>query len=83
MKVKTVKVSDKGQISIPADIRETIGIKKGDDLLVVQKGERIMLTKISDFFRKLDPEFPDMAFHAQESLKGVWDNDEDEVWNDL
>ena len=27
--------------------------------------------------------FSDMTFHTKQSLKDIWDNDEDEVWNNL
>ena len=35
MEIKTVKVTDKGQISIPTSIRELAGISKGDELIIV------------------------------------------------
>ena len=42
---KKVKVTDKGQISIPVDIQKKIGIAKGDELLLICKGKRIVLEK--------------------------------------
>ena len=33
----TVKVSDKGQIAIPVELRNELEIKRGDQLLVVRK----------------------------------------------
>ncbi len=33
----TVKVSDKGQIAIPVELRNDLGIKRGDQLLIVRR----------------------------------------------
>jgi AbrB family looped-hinge helix DNA binding protein len=33
----TIKVSDKGQIALPVDLRNAIDLKRGDYLLVVRK----------------------------------------------
>lgn len=33
----TVKVSDKGQIALPSELRKEIGINRGDQLLVVRR----------------------------------------------
>ena len=81
--MKTVKVSGKGQISIPKDIRISIGIDKGDELVIVQSGDKIMIIKGSKIAEGLVDDFSDMEIYAEESLKDIWDNDEDEVWNKL
>ncbi len=48
MIVKTVKVSEKGQIAIPLDIREAIGLNKGDELLLLQDGNKIFVEKATE-----------------------------------
>jgi len=83
MKIKTVKVSEKGQIAIPRDIRISIGIGKGDELIIIQSGDRIMMIKSPDVVKDLVDDFSDMMIHTEDSLKDIWDNDEDEVWNNL
>ena len=45
MELKTIKLSDKGQISIPKDIRRGMHLKKGDKLVLVTKGEQLILQK--------------------------------------
>ncbi|MCP4133089.1 MAG: AbrB/MazE/SpoVT family DNA-binding domain-containing protein [bacterium] len=35
----TVKVSDKGQIAIPVELRKALNIEKGDQLLVGKRGD--------------------------------------------
>lgn len=42
---ETVRVSEKGQIVIPKEMRESIGLEKGDELTVTQQGEKIILWK--------------------------------------
>ena len=66
MEIKTVKVSDKGQIAIPISIREKIGIDKGDELILFEIEGKILIekvNKISKFFKE------------------VWDNKEDDIWS--
>jgi len=74
---KIVKVSEKGQIAIPVEIRRSVGIGMGDSLMLMQKGKRILIEK------------PEMAeedfsgFLSEKVMKELWDNEYDEVWNDL
>ena len=43
MEMKTIKLSDKGQIAIPISIREKMGLDKGDELIILQSGDKILL----------------------------------------
>ena len=36
-----VRIGDKGQVRIPAHIRQTLGVKPGDDLLFEVKGREV------------------------------------------
>jgi len=38
-----VKVTDKGQISLPVEIQREMGIRKGDELLLISKDQKIVL----------------------------------------
>jgi len=75
MEIKIIKVTDKGQISIPIEIRNSIGIFSGDELIIIRNGETLCLKKI-----KKD-DFKDLLKINEKSLKEVWDNQEDEIWN--
>lgn len=75
METKIIKVTDKGQISIPIEIRNSIGISVGDELIVVRNGETLCLRKI-----KKD-EFGDLLKHSEDVARKLWDNKEDEFWN--
>ncbi|MGH9922384.1 MAG: AbrB/MazE/SpoVT family DNA-binding domain-containing protein [Nitrososphaerales archaeon] len=80
IKFKTIKVSKKGQIAIPSDIRKDMGISEGDELLLVKKGKRIMLEKASELSEKLEDEFDDLLALSEASLRKIWDNREDDIW---
>ena len=70
------KLSAKGQITIPADLRKAIGIKTGDFIAYELEGKSIKLKGIDPF---------DAAYHAAiaETLE-EWNSPEDEeAFNDL
>lgn len=81
MTIKTVKVSDKGQIAIPQTIRENMGIEKGDELIMLQIDGKIMLEKSQHIVKEIKDDFKDLLKLSESSLKKVWDNKEDEIWN--
>ena len=80
MIVKTVKVSEKGQIAIPTDVREMIGIKKGDDMILYQDKGKILLEKTPE---KLKDDFKDLLKHSEAVAKKLWSNKKDDVWDKL
>ncbi len=81
MLVKTVKVSDKGQISIPVDIRVLAGIHQGDDLIIIQEGEKIMLGKATTIAQQTKKEFSDLLKHSEHVAKKLWGSKEDDIWD--
>ena len=71
---KIIKVSDKGQIAIPVEMRAIIGLNKGDSLLIVQSEGRIMMEK---------PKTEDFSgMNSDEVAKDLWDNEYDAIWDD-
>lgn len=46
--VEMVTVSSRGQIAIPADVRNRMELEKGSKLLVVSEGDTILLRKIDE-----------------------------------
>lgn len=48
MEASTTKVSSKGQIVIPLNVRKAAGIKEGEKLLTIALGDTIILKKIVD-----------------------------------
>jgi len=80
MFVKTVKVSDKGQIAIPTEIRELTGISKGDTLIMIQENGKILLERES---KKLKEDFSDLLKHSEAAAEQLWRNKEDEIWDKI
>ncbi|MEK6824091.1 MAG: AbrB/MazE/SpoVT family DNA-binding domain-containing protein [Nanoarchaeota archaeon] len=79
--IKTIKVSEKGQIAIPQVIRDSLGINQGDDLIMIQMNNKILLEKSQKMEQKLQDNFKDILKFSEQSLKDVWDNSDDEIWN--
>ena len=79
--IKTLRVSEKGQIAIPQIIREQMGIQQGDELVLLQIEGRILLEKAQRTEEKLKDNFKDILRFSEQSLKEVWDNEEDEIWS--
>ncbi len=81
MEIKTIKVSEKGQIAIPKLIRKKIGLDKGDELLLLEVDGKIMLEKVKVFSNIIRDNFKDIEKFNEDSLKEVWDNKEDDIWS--
>ena len=81
MEIKTVKVSDKGQIAIPISIREKIGIDKGDELILFEIEGKILIEKVNKISKFFKDNFEDIIKYNENSLKEVWDNKEDDIWS--
>jgi AbrB family looped-hinge helix DNA binding protein len=72
MIIDTTKMSSRGQVVIPLDMRE--GIKEGDKLIVIRKDNEIILKK----------SIPESALWSEKSLAKTWLNkEEDRIWKDL
>jgi AbrB family looped-hinge helix DNA binding protein len=51
--VQTVRVSSKGQIAIPKEIRDKLGLSRGSDMVVRIQGDTVILHKApKDSWRK-------------------------------
>lgn len=70
------RVSAKGQVTIPAEIREAMSLQAGDLLLYEMEGKIVKIRKLEPF---------DAAYHAAVSeTLGEWDSPEDdEAFRDL
>lgn len=77
MDTKIIKVTDKGQISLPIGMRESLHIRQGDELLITKDQDAIVIKKIKR------EDFRDLLKHSEKVAKKLWDNPEDEVWNDV
>ncbi|OGP90345.1 MAG: hypothetical protein A2156_00075 [Deltaproteobacteria bacterium RBG_16_48_10] len=58
---KSVKLSGKGQFVIPKEMREALGLKEGEEILVTLEGTRVVLTRPREYARE-----------TRGLLKGTW-----------
>ena len=77
MNVKIIKVTDKGQISLPVQIRNSLDIEQGDELIITKSDNAIVLKKIQK------EDFSDLLKHSEKVAEELWDNKDDEVWNNI
>ena len=78
-----VKLSSKGQIVIPKDVRRRHKLDRNTDLLLQEEGDVLVLRKKSDVDRVLKDQFYPLLRASERSLAELWDNPEDDLWNDV
>jgi len=83
IEIKTVKVSEKGQIAIPADIREEIGIKQGDTLVLIREKDRLLLQKAEQVGKEAKGEFQHLLKHSEDVARQFWSTKADDVWDTI
>jgi AbrB family looped-hinge helix DNA binding protein len=67
-KISITKMSSKGQIVIPLDMRE--GIDEGDKLVIIRNKNHIILKKEKDFSDKLEEDL-EFAKRTEEAWKRI------------
>ena len=73
MEIATTRVSSRGQIVIPVEMRGNF--KEGDNLVVINKGDELIIKKEKDV---------SLAFSDNKLLAEDWLSKEDEeAWKDL
>ena len=77
----TVTISQKGQITIPRNLQRKMGIKKGDRFILVARGDNIMLKKSPAIIKSIEDDFSDIIAISEHSLRKIWLNKEDEIWD--
>jgi len=60
-RARAVRLSAKGQLVIPKDMREALGVKEGDELLIAVEGSRVVLSRAAQHARR-----------TRGLLKGTW-----------
>ena len=72
--VETAKVLPKGQITIPKDIRDALGIKPGDRLVLVKDGDQVIMQNSAMYALRM---FGKALGGAEGAAAAGLDNDED------
>ena len=83
--IETIKVSSRGQIVIPEDIRNHLGISEGTKLVLIEKEKKLILVKEKEFLESLennDKEKAGWLSLAEKNLEKIWNNPkDDEEWS--
>ncbi len=79
--VRTVTISQKGQITIPRTLQRKMGIKKGDRFVLVARGDNIMLKRSPTIIKSIEDDFIDILAISEHSLGKIWLNKEDDIWD--
>ena len=65
---KRVKLSKKGQFVIPNEMRQALGVKEGDEVILTLEGSQIIMMRPDHFARA-----------TRGSLKGTWGKTKEEI----
>lgn len=68
MAISFTTMSRNGQVVIPNDIRDELGLKRGEKFLVVTDGKRVMLTP-ADAIARQEIELLEKLAEAEEQIK--------------
>ncbi len=76
MEVSVGKVTSKGQVTIPKEIRETLGVNEGDKLIFLVEGDKVVLRKVgseklSDILSRRRP-WGERGLEFQRRLREEW-----------
>lgn len=81
--IETIKVSSKGQIVIPEEVRLRFHIKEGTKLILLEKENKLVLEKEEDFLKDIERleaerEREGWILLGEKSMAQIWDNQKDE-----
>jgi AbrB family looped-hinge helix DNA binding protein len=79
--LRTVTVSEKGQLAIPVDIRRRLNIRKGQTLVLQVTEDKLLIAKSEDISRKMRDEFRHLLELSESSARGLWENERDAIWD--
>ena len=72
MEIATTKLSSRGQIVIPIEMRKNL--KEGEKLIVIRSGDDLIIKKL----------IPEILLASHKALAKTWlTNEEDNAWKDL
>lgn len=78
-----VKLSSKGEIVIPKEVRKRHRLGRDTDLVLLESGDALVLRKKADVEEILKDEFGSLVRASEEALRDLWENSEDDVWDDV
>ncbi len=81
VELRTVTVSEKGQLAIPVDIRRRLNIRKGEKLLIAVKGRKVLIEKTEDLSKRMELDFSHLLALSEKTAKRMWENEKDAIWD--
>ncbi len=60
-----VRVDSKGRIVLPKKFRDALGIREGDELVLVLEGGRVIIEKAEDPFKVLEEVLGELSFSRE------------------
>ena len=79
LEIKTAKITEKGQIAIPKEIRKIEGFKTGSKIAILTFKDRVELRPLGQVSKKMAT-----AIASEKSLAKDWNSREDEeAWKNL
>ena len=79
IEMKTATITEKGQISIPKDIRALEGFKEGSKVAILAYEDRVELRPLKQINERMFT-----ALASEKTLAKDWSSEEDdEAWKDL
>ncbi len=79
--LRTVTVSEKGQVAIPVDIRRRLNIRKGQTLVLQVSDDKLLISKSDEVSKKMRGEFEHLLRLSERSADKLWENEQDAVWD--
>lgn len=77
--LRSVRVNERGQLVIPEEVRTALGIEGGTVLVLVKRGDELVLRREEDVLEELEASWRRVVDRA---LERAWD-DEDAVWDEI
>jgi AbrB family looped-hinge helix DNA binding protein len=81
--LRTVTVSEKGQVAIPVDIRRRLNIRKGQTLVLQVSDDKLLIAKTEDVSRRIRDDFLYMLQLSEASARDLWENEKDAIWDSV
>ena len=79
MYARTVKMTGKGQIVVPKEMRDSLGLRRNSTILLIQKDEDILMRK-PESISELIEDFPELRAAAERVFGEVWKGEDDKLW---
>lgn len=77
--LRSVRVNERGQLVIPEEVRTALGIEGGTVLVLVKRGEELVLRREDAVLEELEASWRQVTHRA---LDRAWDA-EDDVWDEF